>query len=369
MTTPRTTASVMLAAVMTLAACTSPSEAEDVATTPAPPTSSSLASPPSAHEPGGTRVTRTTGLQAPWSVVFVAGTPLIGERNSARILELDQDGSTREVGVIEGVAAQGESGLLGLAVDERSRLYVYSTGRDGNRIQRYELLGSRGSFSLDEPVTLVDGLPSASYHDGGRLGFGPDGMLYATVGDAGARDSAQDLESLGGKILRVTADGDVPADNPFPGSPVYSYGHRNPQGLAWDDAGTMYASEFGQDTWDELNVITAGGNYGWPAVEGRAGQNGYVDPVQQWTPDVASPSGMTYVDGWLYLANLRGQELRAVPISDPSSSVELFAGTYGRLRDVTVDPDGELWFLSSNTDGRGTPSSQDDQLLRLEIEP
>nr|WP_247827435.1 PQQ-dependent sugar dehydrogenase [Arthrobacter antioxidans] len=313
-------------------------------------------------------VTVVSGLQAPWSVVFVDGVTLISERDSARILEVLDDGSTRVVGTVEGVAGAGEGGLLGLAVDDEQRLYVYSTAADGNRIQRFILTGTAGGRALGEAETLLDGIPSANVHDGGRLAFGPDGMLYATTGDAGRRDAAQDRGSLAGKILRMTPDGEVPDDNPFPGSLTYSYGHRNPQGLTWSDDGTLFATEFGQNTWDELNIITPGANYGWPAVEGVAGEDGFTDPVQQWDPGAASPSGMTYLEGTLYIANLRGQVLRTVPTADPGRSVDYFTRDYGRLRDVTTGPDGDLWILTSNTDGRGNPSDKDDRLLRLPVQ-
>ena len=157
---------------------------------------------------------------------------------------------------------------------------------------------------------VLDGLPAAGNHNGGRIAFGPDGMLYAGAGDAAQGDRAQDLDSLGGKILRMTPDGGIPDDNPFAGSLVYSYGHRNVQGLAWTEDGTMFATEFGQDTWDELNIIEAGGNYGWPIVEGQGGGDEFIDPVQQWRPDAASPSGMAIIGGTIFIANLRGEVLR-----------------------------------------------------------
>jgi glucose/arabinose dehydrogenase len=192
-------------------------------------------------------------------------------------------------------------------------------------------------------------------------------MLYATVGDAGGRSNAQDPESLAGKILRMTPDGEVPADNPSGDSLVYSLGHRNPQGIAWAADGTMFATEFGQDTWDELNVIEPGDNYGWPDVEGIAGHPDFTDPEQQWSPDDASPSGMTIIDDTLYLANLRGQVLRTVVAAAPTDFADLFAGQYGRLRDAVAAPDGALWILTNNTDGRGTPGEADDRIVRVPL--
>lgn len=308
-----------------------------------------------------------TGLAAPWSIAFHGETALISERDSARILELTGDGGTREVGVVEGVSAAGEAGLLGLAV-QGADLYVYSTADDENRIQRYAITGQPGSLALGETETILGGLPAANWHGGGRLAFGPDGMLYATVGDVYSPADAQNLDALSGKILRMTPDGDVPDDNPFPGSLVYSYGHRNPQGLAWAQDGTLYSSEFGEDTWDELNVIEAGGNYGWPEAEGAAGQDGFIDPVQQWAPEDASPSGIAVAGDSLWIANLRGERLREVPLGDPTTSTEHLVGEHGRLRDAVLAPDGSLWVLTNNTDGRGDPGPDDDHILRLTLD-
>lgn len=305
-------------------------------------------------------------LNVPWSVVFRDGTALISERDSARILELDEDGNLREVGTVQGVAATGEAGLLGLAV-RGDDLYVYSTGDDENRIQRYRLTGGPGALSLGPAQTVLGGLPKANWHSGGRIAFGPDGMLYATVGDTYRRDSAQDLDALSGKILRMTPDGDVPDDNPFAGSYVYSYGHRNPQGIAWDDDGTMYSAEFGADTWDELNRIEPGGNYGWPDAEGAVHRGGFIDPVQQWHPADASPSGIAVAGGSIWIANLRGERLREVPLGDLGSSTEHLVGEEGRLRLVAPAPDGSLWILTNNTDGNGRPGPVDDRILRYEL--
>ncbi|WP_230748367.1 PQQ-dependent sugar dehydrogenase [Brevibacterium sp. CCUG 69071] len=318
-----------------------------------------------------------SGLEAPWSIAYVGDTPLISERDSGRILELSANGEAREITRLDDVSAQGESGLHGLAVQD-DELFAYYAADGENRIERFAISGDPGSLSLGEPETVLDGLPTANFHNGGRLAFGPDDMLYATLGDTGDRDSAQDREALSGKILRMTTDGDAPEDNPFDDSLVYSYGHRNPQGIAWDSEGTMYASEFGQDTWDELNVIEAGGNYGWPEVEGIAGENGgdsgnsgsgdFIDPVQQWSPDEASPSGMAITEDSIFIANLRGERLREIPLDDLADSTEDWAGEHGRLRDIAVAPDGSLQVLTNNTDGRGDPGDGDDRLLSFDPE-
>lgn len=338
------------------------------------PTSPASPSPTLSAGSGSISVDRLTtiaeGMEAPWSIAFSGSTALISERDTARIVEVSDEGEVREVGVVVGVEPRGEGGLLGTAVHEGG-LYAYSTTVEGNRVQRYPLTGAPGSLELGDAETILSGLPAAGNHNGGRIAFGPDGMLYVTVGDAGDRDRAQDLESLAGKILRVTPDGDVPEDNPFEGSPVYSLGHRNPQGLAWDEGGTLYASEFGQDTWDELNVIEPAGNYGWPRVEGIAGRQGFIDPVQQWAPAAASPSGIAIASGSIFIANLRGERLREVPLSDLRVSGEYFSegsdDALGRLRDVVVAPDGALWILTNNTDGRGDPREGDDRVVRVPI--
>jgi glucose/arabinose dehydrogenase len=387
-----TTAGLVAAVLLAVSACTAAPDgatasdtgsateptSEPAQASPASPTDTSTTAEPSGPASGravlappGEPDVLATGLDAPWSVAFHGEVPLVSERDSARVLELAADGGTREVGTVPDVAHGGEGGLLGLAVQE-GWLYAYSTGQDGNRIHRFELTGEAGSLGLGAPQEVIGGIPQARNHNGGRIAFGPDGMLYATTGDAGDRGAAQDIQSLAGKILRLAPDGGIPADNPIEGSPVYSSGHRNPQGLAWGPDGTMYASEFGQNTWDELNIIEAGSNYGWPEVEGIGGDaaagQGFTDPVQQWPTDEASPSGIAVVGGALYIANLRGERLRQVPLDDLATSSEFWTGEFGRLRDAVAAPDGRLWVLTNTTDGRGRPGPDDDRILAVAVD-
>nr|WP_240949024.1 PQQ-dependent sugar dehydrogenase [Microbacterium sp. CFH 90308] len=319
--------------------------------------------------------TLATGLTAPWSVVpLPSGGALISQRDDGMILELQADGTLRDVGAVAGVVSGGESGLHGLALTERDGevlLYAYFGAQDDNRVVRMPLVGEPGSLTLGDPEEILTGIPRASTHNGGRIAFGPDGYLYVTTGDAQLRDAAQDPGALGGKILRVTGDGDPAPGNPWDNA-AYSIGHRNVQGLAWTSDGTLWASEFGQNTWDELNRIEAGGNYGWPLVEGEGGQAEFIDPVAVWTTSEASPSGIAARDGTVFIAGLRGERLWAVDTGGgaaASDPVAALAGQQGRLRDVVIAPDGSLWILTSNTDGRGSPRSEDDLLLRVELAP
>lgn len=308
-----------------------------------------------------------SGLEAPWSVVRLEnGSTFISERDTARVMELTPEGELRVAGTVPGVEPGGEGGLLGLAVRE-GELYAYLTTADDNRIVRMQLFGEPGAYGLQEPIAVLTGLAKAGNHNGGRITFGPDGMLYATVGDAGDPERAQDEDSLNGKILRMTPTGAVPDDNPFDGSLVYSMGHRNPQGISWDDSGRLYAAEFGQDTWDELNLIEAGGNYGWPVVEGISDDTGFINPVAQWTTDEASPSGLLFTRGTLFMAALKGQAVWAI-YPGQYGSTAWFPQEYGRIRDVVAGPDGSLWFLTNNTDGRGDPVENDDRLVEVRLD-
>jgi glucose/arabinose dehydrogenase len=305
-------------------------------------------------------------LEAPWGLAFLPdGSALVSERDRGRISLLRPGADPREVATVPGVVPGGEGGLLGLAVSpdfERDQLvYAYFTADDDNRIVRFGLAG--GATEV-----LLAGIPKAGIHNGGRIAFGPDGMLYAGTGDAAQGDAAQDPGSLGGKILRLRPDGEVPGDNPDPGSPVWTLGHRNVQGLAWDGQGRLFATEFGQHRFDEVNLIQKGANYGWPEVEGTGGGDRFRDPLVTWPTAQASPSGAAIAGGTLYAAALRGERLWSVPLDGRGGAGRpqaLLAGAYGRLRHAAVAPDGALWVLTSNRDGRGDPTSDDDRVLRF----
>jgi glucose/arabinose dehydrogenase len=304
-----------------------------------------------------------TGLEVPWGMTFLPdGSALVAERMSARVLRLRPGAAPAVVATVPGVVAGGEGGLLGLAASptyaQDNYLYAYLTAASDNRIVRFRLSAPQ----TVEPI--LTGLAKASIHDGGRIKFGPDGMLYAGVGDAGNTANAQNQQSRNGKILRMRPDGGVPPDNPFPGSLVYTLGHRNVQGLAWDGQGRMFATEFGQNTWDEVNQIVAGGNYGWPIVEGIGNDPRYRNPVVQWSTAEASPSGAAIAGDTLYAAALRGTRLWLVPVNGGTPTAQL-QGTYGRLRTAELGPDGWLWIATSNRDGRGSPAASDDRVIRF----
>lgn len=370
--------------VLTLAGCSAELPREPLGTLPPSPsaptddpsaTPSISATPPQTTpvKPSGVPDLLVTGLSAPWSVVLLeSGSALISERDTAQIIEYTSTGKARVVTTVPGVAHGGEGGLLGLAVRDAgalSYLYAYFTSPTDNRIVRMPLLGTPGEYRVGSQESVLTGLTKAGNHNGGRIAFGPDGKLYATVGDAGRPERSQDMSSLNGKILRMNLDGTVPADNPFSGSLIYSLGHRNPQGLAWDSNDQLWAAEFGQNTWDEFNRIVPGKNYGWPTVEGREGKTGFVDPVLQWKTSEASPSGLAFVNGTFFLASLRGQRLWAIYPEGEAHSTAWFVGDYGRLRDAVPGPNGTLWILTNNTDGRGSPRSGDDKLLQVTLVP
>ena len=385
-----------LGAALAVAACSAGPDAATPEAAPAPAptrpgtvTSSTVSSSPSSSgrsspAPRTTAPTTATaadvatGLATPWGIALLAdGSHLVSLRDRAQVVKVAVDGAVSDVvatgpgGRVEGVAPQGEGGLLGLAVTPAvpDTLYAYVSAESENRVVRMSYDGAR----LGAPEVLLDGIPRAGFHNGGRLGFGPDGMLYVTTGDAGRRDASQDRDDLGGKILRLTPDGDPAPGNPFGDSPVWSYGHRNVQGIGWDAAGRMYASEFGQDTWDELNRIEPGRNYGWPNVEGAGTDqdvaDGFTRPLRVWRTSDASPSGLAVTDGAIYLAALRGERLWRVPLAADGAvgtPLALLRGELGRLRAVEVERSGSLLVLTDNT-GRGRGRDGDDRLARVTL--
>lgn len=333
--------------------------------------------------------TFVSGLEVPWSMAFTSPSRLLVTERPGRV-RIVEGGSlrARPLAVLPDVEARGESGLMGLALapdyDTSRQLYLcyaydVPIGTEV-RVARFRDDGD----ALSQRAVIVEGIPAARYHAGCRLRFGPDGKLYVTTGDATDGRIAQDLASLGGKTLRLNPDGTIPSDNPFPGSPVFSLGHRNSQGLDWNPAsGLLIETEHGPSGFDgpgggdEINIVEAGKNYGWPIIHHRAAREGLVSPLLEYTPAVA-PSGASFSRGELlpsfrgdfFFATLIGERLIRVRF-DPKSprqvseTEELVRGVYGRLRDVVSGPDGALYVATSNRDGRGRPRPGDDRILRV----
>ncbi|MFI6318063.1 YbhB/YbcL family Raf kinase inhibitor-like protein [Nonomuraea sp. NPDC050556] len=314
-----------------------------------------------------------TAYDLPWGIAFLPdGSALVAERDRFEITRLTASGTRTVVGkVTEAVTTVGEGGLLGLAVSPNFAtdhyVYAYYTSSSDNRVARFKF--ENNAIGAREPI--VTGISKNKFHNGGRIKFGPDGMLYITVGDGQTGSRAQDLNSLNGKILRVTPTGAGAPGNPFPSAPrVYSLGHRNPQGIAWDSQGRLWESEFGDATWDELNLIQPGKNYGWPNCEGRCSNTAYVNPVQQWDVASASPSGLEIVNDWIYMAAVRGQRLWVMKITGSTTDTPraFFNGRWGRLRTVVKTPDGGLWLTSTNNDkDGGTPTVLNNVIVRLKF--
>ncbi|MBD2898376.1 PQQ-dependent sugar dehydrogenase [Spirillospora sp. NPDC000708] len=352
---------IVLAALVLAGCSSSPPKDTGSARTPPPLPSGGTAA------PGAPRVL-VTGLKIPWAIAFLpGGDALVTERDSARLLRVTPAGAVTPVGTVPGVDAAGEGGLLGVAVSpgyaRDHQIFLYTTSATDNRVVRASYDGGR----LGAPRPVVTGIPKGEIHNGGRLAFGPDRMLYITTGETGQGEKAQDRNSLAGKILRVAPDGRPAPGNPF-GTRVWTYGHRNVQGLAWDPKGRLYATEFGQDRFDEINLIEKGRDYGWPAVEGSGNRKGFTNPLLTWRTSEASPSGLAYANGSLWAAALRGERLWQVPLSasgEVGRPVARFTGSYGRLRAVVRAPDGSLWLTTSNRDGRGTPARTDDRIITV----
>ncbi|WP_438291520.1 PQQ-dependent sugar dehydrogenase [Streptomyces sp. HUAS TT7] len=378
-----TVATALAAAALVLAAgCSSPDAGPQGRGAPSGPKASPSATPHAQLPPanGSVKVARTVteDLKSPWGIApLPEGGLLVGSRDDGSVVLVDaQTGRKTAVGSVPGVDHQGEGGLLGLALSPSYAsdhlLYAYFTTESDNRIARmiYDPQRPAGQ-QLGAPDTILRGIPKGNNHNGGRIAFGPDRMLYAGTGETGERGLAQDKKSLGGKILRMTPDGQPAYGNPEADSLVYSYGHRNVQGLAWDGENRLWASEFGQDTWDELNLVEPGKNYGWPVVEGKGNKPGYVDPVVQWKTSEASPSGIAFAAGSVWIASLKGERLWRVPLdgTKPLADPEAFlTGQYGRLRTVLpAGSGGKLWLLTNNTDSRGKPKPGDDRILELDV--
>ncbi len=312
-------------------------------------------------------------LDTPWGLVYLPNGDLLVSERSGSLKRIGQNGQSYS---IEGVKETSEGGLLGVALHpkfaDNNFVYLYITNEDNqalsNKIDRYELVDD----TLVKSKTLIENIPGSQIHDGGRIAFGPDGYLYVTTGDAGVASNAQDVDSLAGKILRMTDEGAAPEDNPF-GNYTYSYGHRNPQGIAWDDQGRLWETEHGPSGTetgnDELNLIEKGGNYGWPNIKGQETAEGMIVPIAESGKDETwAPGGLAFADGSLFFAGLRGQTLYQAKIS--GNAVELkahFREEYGRLRTTEVN-NGFLYITTSNKDGRGQPGPEDDRIIKASLE-
>ncbi|OGM76784.1 hypothetical protein A2208_02395 [Candidatus Woesebacteria bacterium RIFOXYA1_FULL_43_16] len=316
-------------------------------------------------------------LDIPWEIAFLPGGEMLVTERPGKLLKIGAQ--TKTVKKIEGVKHIGEGGLLGLSLHpdfvKNNYIYLYSTTQDSsgisNRVERYKFEND----TLTDRKVILEGIKGSVNHDGGRIAFGPDGYLYVTTGDAGSPDLAQDKNSLNGKILRITEEGDIPSDNPF-GNEVYSLGHRNPQGLAWDEKGVLWETEHGPSGLetgnDEINIIYKGGNYGWPTIKGDETREGLISPViQSGTEETWAPSGMAYYKGSLFFSGLRGESLFQVKIKNDNSLVltSHFKKEYGRIRAVVLGPDGYIYFSTSNNDGRGRAKSGDDKIFKVDPRP
>ncbi len=322
---------------------------------------------------GGTYTVVAEGLEIPWDIAFLPDGDMLVTERGGTLSRISRDGS-RSGSTVADIHHFGEGGLLGIALhpsfEDNGFIYVYSTQHSErgtvNRVERFVLRDTE----LLEGTDIITDIPGARYHDGGRIVFGPDGYVYITTGDATDPDTAQDPNSLAGKILRVTEDGTAVPDNPF-GTAVFSLGHRNPQGLAWDAAGVLWSTEHGRSGirsgFDEINIIEPGENYGWPLLQGGDTRDGFIPPVLHSGDDTWAPASAEFVGDALFFGGLRGETLYAYI---PSTGVlrHLYKGVFGRIRTVRYRPEEEaLYITTSNRDGRGIPHSGDDKIIKIPL--
>lgn len=313
-------------------------------------------------------------LKIPWDIVFLPDGDILVPERPGTIKRIGADGVVHTVEGLD-VSHVGEGGLLGMVLhprfSENGWLYLYLTTGTGNALSNSVLRYQYSEDKLFDKKIIIQNIPGAPYHDGGRLAFGPDGYLYITTGDAGDSNLAQDLNSLAGKTLRLRDDGEIVLDNPF-GTAIYSYGHRNSQGLAWDSKGRLWATEHGRSGvksgMDEINLIEKGKNYGWPTIEGDATRSGMVTPIANSGPNETwAPAGMAFWDNSFFFGGLRGESLYEAKLTGPASVslVAHFRQEFGRIRAVALGPDGYLYITTSNTDGRGSVRSEDDKIIKI----
>ena len=320
-------------------------------------------------------------LEVPWAIAFLPASSQGGPDNRMLVTErpgrvriIDKNGNLNPTPILEIDVVRrilGEGGLHGITIHpefEKNRFvylyYTYANQGNGslNRVSRYVFDGGKLNFEK----IIVDKIPGALFHDGGRIKFGPDKLLYVATGDAQEPSLAQNKNSTAGKILRVTPDGKPAPGNPF-GNLVYSYGHRNPQGITWDSAGFLWETEHGSTNTDELNVIEIGKNYGWPEVKGDEQKDGFVVPIIHSGSDTWAPGGAAYLNGAVFFVGLRGQALYEVAVKNGRviKTKTHFKNQFGRIRDVVVGPDNMLYITTSNKDGRGNVNSGDDKIIRV----